>query len=60
MDEECFHLAERAIAAFKFPKISRNADNQLEEVDPEEIEEAIPHGYFLEDLTYAEIEILIA
>jgi len=69
IDEECFHLAERAIAAFKFPKISteyktfyavRNADNKLEEVDVEDYPEAILHGYFLNDLTYAEIEILIA
>ena len=69
IDEECFHLAERAIAAFKFPKISteyetfyavRNADNELEEVDPEEFPEAVKHGYFINDLSYAEIEILIA
>jgi len=69
IDEECFHLAERAIAAFKFPKISteyktfyavRNADNALEEVDPEDIPEAIPHGFFVNNLSYAEIEILIA
>ena len=69
IDEECFHLAQRAIAAFKFPKISteyktfyavRNDDNELEEVDPEDYPEAIPHGYFVNNLSYAEIEILIA
>ena len=69
IDEECFHLAERAIAAFKFPKISteyetfyavRNEDNELVEVDPQEYPEAIQHGYFVNDLNYAEIEILIA
>lgn len=69
LDEECFHLAERAVSTFKFPKIStdyetfyaiREPGNVLREVDPEEEPEAIPHGRFLEDLTYAEIEILIA
>ena len=69
IDEECFHLAQRAIAAFKFPKISteyktfyavRNDDNELEEVDPKDYPEAVQHGYFVNELTYAEIEILIA
>lgn len=69
IDEECFHLAERAIAAFKFPKISteyetfyavRNEEGELQEVDPQEYPEAILHGYFVNDLNYAEIEILIA
>ena len=69
MDEECFNLAQRAIAAFKFPKISteyktfyavRNSDNELEEVDPQEVPDAILHGYFVNELTYAEIEVLIA
>lgn len=69
IDEECFHLAERAIAAFKFPKISteyktfyavRNEKGELQEVDPQEYPEAILHGYFVKDLNYAEIEILIA
>ena len=69
MDEECFNLAQRAIAAFKFPKISteyktfyavRNSDNELEEVDPQEVPDAILHGYFINELTYAEIEVLIA
>ena len=69
IDEECFHLAERAIAAFKFPKISteyktfyavRNEEGELQEVDPADYPEAILHGYFVNDLNYAEIEILIA
>lgn len=69
MDEECFNLARRAVAAFKFPKISteyetfyaiRNKDNQIEEVDIEEYPDAIPHAYFINDLNYAELEILIA
>ena len=68
LDEECYHLACRAIAAFKFPHISteyetfyaiRTNDNTLEEVDDNE-EGAIPHGAFLNNLTYAEIEILVA
>ena len=69
LDEECFHLAERAIATFKFPKIStnyktfyamRDSENRLEEVDLEDYPDAIPHGYFINNLTYSEIEILIA
>jgi len=69
MDEECFNLARRAVAAFKFPKIStqyetfyaiRNKDNQIEEVDLEEYPDAIPHAYFVNDLNYDELEILIA
>lgn len=69
IDEECFNLAMRAIAAFKFPKISteyrtfyavRNEDGELEEVDLEDNPEAIMHGYFINDLTYSEIEVLIA
>ena len=69
MDEECFNLARRAIAAFKFPKISteyktfyavRTKENELEEVDPKEVTEAVEHGYFVNDLTYAELEVLIA
>lgn len=69
LDEECFFLAQRAVAAFKFPKISteyktfyavRNEDNELEEVDIEDCPDAVQHAYFVNDLTYAEIEILIA
>ena len=67
LDEECFNLARRAIAAFKFPKISTDyktfyairEEDTLLEVD-ENTEGAIPHGYFINDLSYAEIEILIA
>ncbi len=68
IDEECFYLAQRAIAAFKFPRISteykvfhaiREGDT-LTVVDPDDHPEAIPHGYFVNFLTYAEIEILIA
>lgn len=69
LDEECFHLAERAVATFKFPKIStdyetfyaiRTDDNTLEEVDLEDYPEAIKHGVFKNNLNYAEIEVLIA
>lgn len=67
LDEECFNLARRAIAAFKFPKISTDyktfyairEEDTLLEVD-ENTEGAVPHGYFINDLGYAEIEILIA
>lgn len=69
MDEECFNLARRAVVAFKFPRIStdyetfhaiRDKDNNLEEVDVSEHPEAIPHAYFVNDLSYAELEIIIA
>lgn len=68
IDEECYNLALRAISAFKFPKIStdyntfyaiRNEDGSLQEVDVN-TEGAIPHGCFVNDLSYAEIEVLIA
>ena len=68
IDEECYHLAKRAISAFKFPRIStdyktfyavRQEDGTLKEVDQEE-EGAIPHGKFINTLTDAEIEVIIA
>lgn len=68
IDEECYNLALRAISAFKFPKISteyntfyaiRNEDGSLQEVDAT-VEGAIPHGRFVNNLSYAEIEVLIA
>lgn len=67
LDEECFNLARRAIAAFKFPKISTDyetfyairEEDTLVEVD-ENTEGAISHGYFVNDLGYKELEVLIA
>lgn len=69
IDEELYNLACRAIAAFKFPRIStdyrtfyaiRPNENSdvLQEVD--EDEGGIPHGYFVNDLTEAELNIIIA
>lgn len=60
-------MARRAIAAFKFPKISTDyetfyairEEDTLVEVD-ENTEGAIPHGYFVNDLGYKELEVLIA
>lgn len=69
IDEECFNLAVRAVNTFKFPRIPtdyttfyaiRTSDNELEEVDLEDYPEAIPHAYFNNDLTSAEIDVLIA
>ena len=69
IDEECFHLATRAISTFKFPKISteyvtfyaiRDKDNNLVEVSLAEYPDAIKHGYFVNDLTQAEVDVLIA
>lgn len=69
IDEECYNLAQRAISAFKFPKIStkyetfwaiRQEDGSLEEVTST-TDGAIPHGRFISDeLSYAEIEIILA
>lgn len=68
IDEECYNLALRAISAFKFPKISteyvtfyaiRAEDGSLVEANKED-DNAVPHGKFINDLTYAEIEVLIA
>jgi len=70
MDETCYYLACRAISAFKFPKISTayttfyatrdpNDPETLVEVDSDD-SNAIPHGYFINDLTYAELEIILA
>ena len=68
LDEECFYLVSRAISTFKFPKTSldyevfytkRSNDNTLIEVD-EDDPDAIPHGFFQNDITYAEVEVLLA
>lgn len=72
MDEECYNLAVRAVAAFKFPRISteyktyyairskeEGEENTLEEVEEDE-DGAIPHAYFVEDITSAEIDVLVA
>lgn len=68
IDEECYNLALRAISAFKFPKISteyetfwaiRLESGALQEVTSD-TENAIPHGRFISELTYAEIEVILA
>lgn len=68
VDEECYNLALRAISAFKFPKVStdyntfyaiRQDDGSLKRVD-KDTDGAIAHGEFVNDLNYAEIEVLIA
>lgn len=69
IDEECYNIACRAVSTFKFPKIStdyttfyaiRVDENTLEQVDPDENEDAIPHAYFNNDLTRSEIEVILA
>lgn len=71
LDEECYHLACRAISTFKFPKISldyetfyaiRREDNSLFEVfeDDADFDQAIPHGEFKNEISYSEVEVLIA
>lgn len=68
LDEQAFYYARRAISAFKFPKIStkysvfyaiREADGSLVEVDDSD-DGAIPHGMFDNELSYDEIDIIIA
>lgn len=68
LDEECYYLTRRAIATFKFPKISldyetfyaiRQDDNTIEEVD-EDHPDAIPHGIFKQEIGPMEVEILVA
>lgn len=70
MDELCYHLTCRAISAFKFPKIATDYIMFYairDENDPETLievsadtENAIPHGGFINDLTYAEFEVILA
>lgn len=70
LDEDCYYLACRAINAFKFPKIStdyttfyavRVDGNILQEADESDTElNPIPHAYFNNDITFAEIDIIIA
>ena len=72
LDQECYDLAVRAIAAFKFPRISTDYKtfyairdpesgvlNEVAEGD-EHFADAIPHAYFVEEVSPAEIEVLIA
>ena len=72
LDEECYNLALRAISTFKFPRIStdyvtfyaiRDENNQLQEVAESELDnypDATLHAYFINELTFAEIQVLIA
>ena len=75
LDEECYNYAVRAVAAFKFPRIDTSfttfyairekdangvENNILNEVDPAFYPDAVPHAYFNNDLTAAEIEVIIA
>ena len=75
VDEECYNLACRAIAKFKFPKISTDyttfygkwSTQEINGVEQEVLltvdeddPDGIPHAYFNNELTYAEIEIIIA
>lgn len=71
LDEECYNVARRAIATFKFPKVSLEYetfyaywdDGILVPVDPdvsEEAQELIPHAYFVNEVSYNEIEVILA
>lgn len=71
MEEECFYIACRAVAAFKFPKIStdyevvyfiRNEDGVFVEVNEEDenFDDAVPHAFFVNKLSYDEIEVILA
>lgn len=63
-------MACRAIAAFKFPKISleyktfyanwNEKENVLEELpSDDECDCGIPHAYFTNEITYKEVEVII-
>ena len=67
LDEECYHLVCRAISIFKFPKKSlyyetyyakRNSDGEL--IETPESEGGIPYGRFTSEISYAEINVLLA
>lgn len=68
IDEECFGIAQRAVSAFKFPRISteyktyyavRSDDGALEIASPDE-DNAVQHAYFVNELSYDELEVIIA
>ena len=70
LDEELYNIAVRAVNTFKFPRISLDYttfyairddsdENILNEV-AENTEDAVPHGYFTNEVTSKEIEVLIA
>lgn len=70
LDDELFNIAKRAINTFKFPRVKldykvfyavrdENDDNVLNEV-PADTEDAIPHGYFINQVTDKEIEVILA
>ena len=65
LDEECYYLACRAIATFKFPKVSLDYETfYAEKLDDELIEsteeEGIPHGRFINNVGFNEIEVILA
>ena len=70
LDEECYYLACRAIAAFKFPHNSLEYTTYYTKTDPEtgnsvsttnDDDDAIPHAYFNDDnVGYAEVSIIVA
>lgn len=68
-DEMCFNIVCRAISAFKFPKISLDytvfwgirdeVTTELIIVDEDTVG-AVPHAYFNNEVTYNEIEVILA
>ena len=68
LDNELYYIAVRAVNTFKFPRIlttfetyyAKHADEStLIEID-EDAPGAIPHAYFVNDLTDAELEVILA
>lgn len=68
MDEECFFLATRAIATWKFPKVSleytifyeKTENGETVETTADDVD-AIPHAYFTSDeVGYAEVSVIVA
>ena len=67
LDEECYHLACRAIAAFKFPHIALDYTTYYAKTDDNgetvvtDDENGVPHAYFNSDeVGYREVSIIIA
>lgn len=68
LDEELYTLAVKAVNTFKFPRISTDyetiyavrVDENSLKVSDENDPLAIPHGGFVNDMTPAEIEVILA
>lgn len=72
IDAQCYDLAVKAIATFnqKWPRVSldyetfyairKDENKEVLDLVDEDVEGAIKHGYFLNEITQEEIELLVA